>query len=72
MLVLGRKIGQRIRLGDKTVVSVLGIKGGQVRLGVEAPEHVIVLRDEVCSQWREPERLLKSHAKTRRARRAIH
>ena len=56
MLVLSRKETQRIRLGDSIVVTVVRVSGDKVRLGIEAPSNVLVLRDELeprqaaCSQ----------------------
>ena len=47
MLVLTRKTHQRITLGDHIVVTVLGIAGDRVRLGIEAPDDVRVLREEL-------------------------
>lgn len=47
MLVLSRKTHQRIRLGDAIVVTVVGVGGDRVRLGIEAPTDVRVLRDEL-------------------------
>jgi carbon storage regulator len=47
MLVLSRKEGQRIRLGDSIVVTVVRVSGDKVRVGIEAPADVIVLRDEL-------------------------
>lgn len=57
MLVLSRKKGERIHLGESIVLTILTLKGNQVRLGVEAPEDVVILREEVRSRWRETERL---------------
>lgn len=65
MLVLCRKKGQRLHLGEGIVLTVLGLRGSQVRLGIEAPEDVIILRDEMCNQWREAEGLEQERAKTR-------
>ncbi len=65
MLVLSRKKGQRLHLGEGIVLTVLGLKGGQVRLGIEAPEDVVVLREEVRNQWRKAGRLEQEQAKTR-------
>lgn len=48
MLVLTRKTGQRIFIGDDIVVSVVTVRGNQVRLGIEAPEAVPVRREEIC------------------------
>lgn len=47
MLILTRKLGESITIGDDIKVSVLGIQGRQVRLGIEAPLDVVVHREEV-------------------------
>ena len=47
MLVLTRKLGEVIRVGDVITVRVLEVKGNQVRLGVEAPAEVRIYREEV-------------------------
>ena len=47
MLVLSRKETQRIRLGDSIVVTIVKISGDKVRVGIEAPADVLVLRDEL-------------------------
>ena len=47
MLVLSRKESQRIRLGDSIVVTIVKISGDKVRIGIEAPSDVLVLRDEL-------------------------
>ena len=47
MLVLSRKETQRIRLGDEIVITVVRIGGDKVRLGIEAPKEMLVLRDEL-------------------------
>ena len=47
MLILTRKLGESITIGDEIKVSVLGIHGRQVRLGIEAPTDVVVHREEV-------------------------
>jgi len=47
MLVLSRRERQRIRLGDSIVVTVVRVSGDKVRLGIEAPPDVLVLRDEL-------------------------
>lgn len=50
MLVLSRKEAQRIRLGDSIVITVVRVSGDKVRLGIEAPPDVLVLRDELETQ----------------------
>jgi carbon storage regulator len=52
MLVLSRKQSQRIRLGEAIVVTVVKVTGDQVRLGIEAPADIVVLREELA---RKPE-----------------
>jgi carbon storage regulator len=47
MLVLTRKLGEVIRVGDTVTVRVLEVKGNQVRLGVEAPAEVRIYREEI-------------------------
>ncbi len=47
MLVLSRKEAQRIRLGDSIVITVVRLSGDKVRLGIQAPKEMLVLRDEL-------------------------
>ena len=47
MLVLSRKQSQRIKLGDSIVITVVRVAGDKVRLGIEAPRDMLVLRDEL-------------------------
>jgi len=47
MLILTRRIGENLRIGEDVSVTVLGVKGNQVRLGVAAPKSVAVHREEV-------------------------
>jgi len=47
MLVLSRRQNERIRVGDTVVVTVVRVSGDKVRIGIEAPPHVKVLRDEL-------------------------
>lgn len=47
MLILTRKLGESITIGDDIRVTVLGIRGRQVRLGIEAPAKVVVHREEI-------------------------
>jgi carbon storage regulator len=47
MLVLSRREAERIRLGDSIVVTVVRVCGDKVRLGIEAPANILVLRDEL-------------------------
>ena len=47
MLILSRREQQRIRLGDHIVVTVVQVSGDRVRIGIEAPDNILVLRDEL-------------------------
>ncbi|MBT6641758.1 MAG: carbon storage regulator, partial [Planctomycetaceae bacterium] len=47
MLVLSRKQNERIRVGESVVVTVVRVNGGKVRIGIEAPSEMRVLRDEL-------------------------
>jgi carbon storage regulator len=48
MLVLSRKEGQRVHVGNDTTITITKIKGNVVRIGIEAPGHVAVLRGELA------------------------
>ena len=47
MLILTRRVGETLVVGDEVTVTVLGVKGNQVRLGVNAPKEVAVHREEI-------------------------
>ncbi len=47
MLVLSRKMGESIRVGDSVTVTVLGVARGQVKIGIEAPRKLAVHREEI-------------------------
>ena len=50
MLVLSRRERERVRLGESIVVTIVRVSGDKVRLGIEAPADVLVLRDELGAQ----------------------
>lgn len=47
MLILTRRIGETLMIGDDVSITVLGVKGNQVRIGIEAPKDVPVHREEI-------------------------
>jgi carbon storage regulator len=53
MLVLSRRPGESLTIGDDVVVTVVGVSGNQIRLGITAPREVRVLREEVYKVMRE-------------------
>ena len=55
MLVLSRKESERIRLGDSIVLTIVRVSGDKVRLGIDAPPEVVILRDELRPLSEEPQ-----------------
>lgn len=56
MLVLTRKLGENIRIGDNVKITVLEVRSGQVKLGIEAPPEVKVHREEIYARIQEENR----------------
>ncbi len=56
MLVLTRHPGQRIIIGDNIAITIVDVRGGQVRIGVEAPKEVPVHREEIAKRIARQER----------------
>ncbi len=54
MLVLTRKLGERIVVGDSIIISIVRIEHDKVRIGIEAPRDVPILREEVRNRTRAP------------------
>ncbi len=56
MLVLTRKLGENIRIGDSVTITVLEVRSGQVKLGIKAPPEVKVHREEIYARIQEERR----------------
>jgi len=52
MLILTRRVGEALMIGDQVSVTVLGVKGNQVRIGISAPKDVAVHREEIYQKIR--------------------
>lgn len=63
MLVLSRKAGQKIHIGQDITISILDVTGKFVRVGIEAPDVVCILRGEVKEQIENENRLAANHVK---------
>lgn len=56
MLILTRRIGEVLKIGDNVDVTILGVKGNQVRIGINAPKDVAVHREEIYSRIKEEQK----------------
>jgi len=59
MLILTRRVGETLMIGDEVTVTVLGVKGNQVRIGVNAPKEVAVHREEIYERIKREESVNK-------------
>ncbi len=64
MLVLTRKLGENIRIGDSVKITVLEVRSGQVKLGIEAPPEIKVHREEIYARIQEENRRAQGKGET--------
>lgn len=60
MLILTRRVGETLMIGDSVSITVLGVKGNQVRIGITAPKDVAVHREEIFQRLHKDESTEKS------------
>ncbi len=56
MLILSRRLGESLTIGDEITITVVGVNGNQIRLGITAPREVRVLREEIYKAMHEENR----------------
>ena len=67
MLILTRRVGEAVKIGDEVTVTILGVKGSQVRIGIDAPKTVSVHREEIFDRIKgEKARFNRRHVLRRR------
>ena len=60
MLVLTRQVGQSLIINDNITVTIISINGNNVKVGIEAPKEIIILRDDIINKQRAKKSLQKS------------
>ena len=68
MLILTRRVGETVMIGDDVTITVLGVKGNQVRVGINAPKHVAVHREEIYERIKREQHPKKSWPRSPRPR----
>jgi carbon storage regulator len=72
MLILTRRVGETVMIGNEVTVTVLGVKGNQVRIGVNAPKDVAVHREEIYERIKREGQVAGRGAASGRRRRINH
>ena len=65
MLILTRRVGETVMIGNEITVTVLGVKGNQVRVGVNAPKEVAVHREEIYERIKREEHAQNGQGRTK-------
>ena len=66
MLILSRRVGESLAIGDDIVVTVVGVSGHQIRLGISAPKEIPVLREEIYKAMRDENQAAASASDAKR------
>jgi len=65
MLILTRRVGETLKIGNDVDVTVLGVKGNQIRFGITAPKHIAVHREEIFEKIKSEQALPTQQLKSR-------
>lgn len=71
MLILTRRVGEKLVIGENVTVTVLSVKGNQVRVGIDAPRDVAVNREEIYQRIVEEKKALNSNGWKRTSQRTL-